>query len=171
MALFRRDEPEAAKRGTGSLPPAKPARPESGAPTTLIAAGSRFQGTVGGSADVLLEGLLEGRADVEGTFVVGAHGRMQGDVKARVVQVAGSVLGNIEAGERVELAATGRIEGDVVAPRVAIAEGGYCQGRIEMTRARAAAGGPGETNEPARAKVASGTVLHQTALEGVGPEG
>jgi cytoskeletal protein CcmA (bactofilin family) len=136
----------------------------------LIAAGSRFQGTIGGSAEVLLEGLVEGKVELEGRFVVGPRGRMQGDVKARVVEVAGSVQGNIEATERVELASTGRIEGDVVAPRVAIAEGGYCQGRIEMTKARAAAGGRSEATEPKHA-VGAGSASRQAALEGVGSDG
>ena len=170
MAIFRRDEPEATTRGPSSPTP-RAASQEPEAPTTLIAAGSRFQGTIGGSAEVLLEGLVEGKVELEGRFVVGPRGRMQGDVKARVVQVAGSVQGNIEATERVELASTGRIEGDVVAPRVAIAEGGYCQGRIEMTKARAAAGGRSESNEPKHAAVGAGSASRQAALEGVGSDG
>ena len=79
------------------------------------------------------------------------------------MRVAGSVIGNIEASERVELLASGRIEGDVVAPRVAIAEGGFCQGRIEMTRARAAKGEPDAGASPARE---AGPSSRQAALEG-----
>lgn len=161
MALFRRDEPENTRRVAPPSAPRSPrVEPEPSA-TTVIAPGSRFQGTVAGTSEVLVEGELEGLIDLDGTLVVGARGRVQANVKARVVRIAGSVIGNIEAIERVELASSGRIEGDVLAPRVSIAEGGFCQGRIEMTRARSAAAGPDADAAPAR----------QAALEGVQLDG
>jgi cytoskeletal protein CcmA (bactofilin family) len=153
MALFRRDEPETTRRPAPSTAAPRPSRPEpEPVPTTVIAPGSRVQGTIAGGAEVLVEGLFEGRADVEGTFVVGPRGKVQGDLKARVVRIAGSVNGNVEATERVELTSSGRIEGDVLAPRVAIAEGGFCQGRIEMTKARAVGGA--SNTAPTRAQAA-----------------
>ena len=137
---------------------------------TVIAPGSRLLGTIAGTAEVLVEGHFEGRAEVEGGFVVGQHGKVQGNIKARVVRIAGSVVGNVDAAERVELLSTGRIEGDVLAPRVAIAEGGFCQGRIEMTRARAAARGAGESDQQGAPSPESSTT-RQIALEGSRTEG
>ena len=142
---------------------------------TVIAPGSRVQGSIAGTAEVLVEGFFEGRAEVEGGFVVGQHGKVQGNIKARVVRIAGSVVGNVEAAERVELLSTGRIEGDVLAPRVAIAEGGFCQGRIEMTRARAAAQvttaqGAAESDAQRAASPESASA-RQTVLEGARTEG
>jgi cytoskeletal protein CcmA (bactofilin family) len=161
MALFRRDEPDNARRVAPASAPRSQRVEPAPAATTLIAPGSRFQGTIAGTSEVLVEGELEGLVDLEGTFVVGASGKVHGNVKARVVRIAGSVAGNIEAIERVELASSGRIEGDVLAPRVSIAEGGFCQGRIEMTRARSAAAGPDADAAP----------LRQAALEGVQVDG
>jgi cytoskeletal protein CcmA (bactofilin family) len=172
MALFRRDEPDPSRRAAPASAP-RVARPEpEPAATTVIAAGSRFHGTVSGAVEVHVEGELEGRVDLDGTLVVGPRGHVQGGIKARVVRIAGSVNGNIEAIERVELASSGRIEGDVLAPRVAIAEGGFCQGRIEMTRARAGApdGGGEPAPEPAASAAASSTAK-QAALEGVRVDG
>jgi cytoskeletal protein CcmA (bactofilin family) len=165
MALFRRDEPEPPRRAASSAG-ARAAHSEPDpepAAVTVIAPESRLQGTIAGTADVLVEGFFEGRAEVEGAFVVGQRGKVQGNLRARVVRIAGSVVGNVEAAERVELLSTGRIEGDVLAPRVAIAEGGFCQGRIEMTRARAAAQGTGGT-EPQRAEVRESSTPLQTEL-------
>jgi cytoskeletal protein CcmA (bactofilin family) len=170
MALFRRDEPEPPRRAASSAG-SRPAQPESvPAALTVIAPESRLQGTIAGTADVLVEGFFEGRAEVDGAFVVGQRGKVQGNLRARVVRIAGSVVGNVEAAERVELQSTGRIEGDVLAPRVAIAEGGFCQGRIEMTRARAAAQGAGGT-EPQRAEARESSTPLQTELEGARTEG
>ena len=56
-----------------------------------------------------------------------------GDIVARSVTVGGRVLGNVKAGETFELQASGRIEGDVKAPRVIIAEGAFFKGNVEMT--------------------------------------
>jgi cytoskeletal protein CcmA (bactofilin family) len=171
MALFRRDEPEVPRGPQAeNARPARPA-PESG-PRTIIAPGSRLQGTISGTVDVMVEGVLDGRAVLEATLVVGPGGRVEGDVKARVVRVAGSVAGNIEAEERVEVTPSGHIEGDIVAPRVAIAEGGFCQGRIEMTKARGAAGrSKAEEGEHAKPAPAESAPSRQAALEGVGADG
>lgn len=170
MALFRRDEPEPARRVAPTSGTKSPHSEPEPAATTVIAPGSRLQGTIAGTAEVLVEGLFEGRAEVEGGFVVGPHGKVHGNIKARVVRIAGSVVGNVDAAERVELLSTGRIEGDVLAPRVAIAEGGFCQGRIEMTRARAATRGTAENDPQGAASIESSTT-RQIALEGARTEG
>jgi cytoskeletal protein CcmA (bactofilin family) len=120
-----------------------------------------------------VEGVLDGRAELEANLVVGPGGRVEGDVKARIVRIAGNVAGNVEAEERVEVTPSGHIEGDIVAPRVAIAEGGFCQGRIEMTKARGAAAGrsTAEEGEPAQPAPARSAPSRQAALEGVGADG
>ncbi|HUP22122.1 MAG TPA: polymer-forming cytoskeletal protein [Thermoanaerobaculia bacterium] len=172
MALFRRDEPETARGPQADSSRPTRQEPES-APRTVIAPGSRLQGTISGTVDVMVEGVLDGRAELEATLVVGLGGRVEGDIKARVVRIAGSVAGNIEAVERVEVTPSGHIEGDIVAPRVAIAEGGFCQGRIEMTKARGPAAGrsKAEEDEPAKPAPAGSAPSRQAALEGLGANG
>ena len=49
-----------------------------------------------------------------------------------VVRVSGRVTGNVAASDRVEVAASGILEGDIAAPRVVIAEGAFFKGRVEM---------------------------------------
>jgi cytoskeletal protein CcmA (bactofilin family) len=172
MALFRRDDPDA-PRGVapgeaaprGSHAEATRAESERSA-ATVIAHGTKIQGTVAGAVEVRVEGEVEGRVDLEGTLTVGPRGRVQGDVRARIVRVAGCLVGNIDAVDRVELASSGRIEGDVVAPRVAIAEGGFCQGRIEMTRARSTAAERAEESQAPAASPGSATKAPRPAALG-----
>ena len=99
---------------------------------TLIADGTRIEGRVSGSSEVLVEGVVEGSIVLDNQLVIGEGGQVLGDVSAQSVRVGGRLTGNIQANDRVELLPTGSIEGDVTAPRVAIAEGGFCKGKIEM---------------------------------------
>ncbi|MCB1008851.1 MAG: polymer-forming cytoskeletal protein [Acidobacteria bacterium] len=137
MALFRR-EPEATPNA-GTRPAGERARP-----VTRIASGTRIEGKVGGSADLLVEGEVEGEVAVEATATVAPAGRVVGRVSAHVVVVAGVVEGDVEGRDRVELAATARMTGDVSAAKVVLAEGAFLQGSVEM-RGRSAA--PADSKE------------------------
>ena len=58
---------------------------------------------------------------------------------AKQVTVVGQVAGNVIASERVEVRETGRIQGDLVAPRLTVAEGAVINGAITMKDAGSAA--------------------------------
>src|SRR4030095_13152607 len=75
-------------------------------------------------------------------LAVGAEGKVQGDIVARSVRIGGRVVGNVQGHEKVEILPTGRLEGDVAAPRVVLAEGAFFKGKVEMT------GKPGATPAP-----------------------
>jgi cytoskeletal protein CcmA (bactofilin family) len=83
---------------------------------------------------VQIDGQVDGEIELEGQVTIGEGGRLVGQVVARSVRVAGTVEGNLRATERIELLASGSIEGDVLTPRLAIHEGGLCRGRVEMRR-------------------------------------
>jgi len=104
-----------------------------GGKATYVAAGVKFKGQVTGRAEIVIDGEVEGRLDVQAAVVVGPDGKVNGDIVAKSVSVGGKVLGNVKASETFELQASGRIEGDVTAPRVIIAEGAFFKGNVEMT--------------------------------------
>ncbi len=67
--------------------------------------------------------------------------------------VEGEFTGNINAGEKVELSATGRVKGDIVAPCVVIADGAHFKGMVNMSEDKAASARPSvvsETMKPAK---------------------
>ena len=64
-------------------------------------------------------------------------GRVQAEVSARSVVVLGRVQGDIRAGEEVSIGESGRVDGVVSAPRVAVADGAHVQGRVETQARRA----------------------------------
>ncbi|HWM91745.1 MAG TPA: polymer-forming cytoskeletal protein [Thermoanaerobaculia bacterium] len=99
---------------------------------THIAPGSRVQGELTGPTELLIEGEVEGEIRVDATVMVGTEGVVHGPVSAHVVRIGGRVFGSVSALERVEVAPSGTLEGDVSAPRIVIAEGAFFKGRVEM---------------------------------------
>ena len=99
-----------------------------------------IKGDVVGDEDTVLEGRVEGRVSLKNHHLtIGPNGDVQGEVSAKQVTVVGKVAGNVIASERVEVRETGRIQGDLVAPRLTVAEGAVINGAITMKDA----GSPG----------------------------
>ena len=94
-----------------------------------------IKGELSGSEDLTIEGQVEGQIELkQHILTVGPHGRVRGQIFAKVVVVLGEVVGNIKASDKVSIRETGALEGDIVAPRVAIAEGARFRGKIDMQR-------------------------------------
>jgi cytoskeletal protein CcmA (bactofilin family) len=91
------------------------------------------QGDVIGNEDTVIEGRIEGRVDLKSHHLtVGPSGTVAGEITARRVTIVGRVTGNVSALERVEITETGRVEGDVVSPRLLVQDGGQLQGSVSM---------------------------------------
>lgn len=153
MPIFRRDSDESTPAAT-PLPQPRSSNPPAGAATTHVATGTRIEGKVSGSTEVLVDGEIDGELRLGGGIVIGEGGTVRGEIEARAVRIGGKVHGNIRAGDRVEVLNTGTIEGDVAAPRVVIADGAFFKGKVEMTGqeeappARAAAAAPASRTVP-----------------------
>ena len=101
-----------------------------------------IQGDVSGDEDLVIDGTVDGKVELpDHQVTIGAHGTIRAELRAKSVLVIGCVTGNVHGSERVEIQATGRVEGDVTAPRLVIAEGGVVNGAIHMEQAAAAADG------------------------------
>jgi cytoskeletal protein CcmA (bactofilin family) len=135
----------------------------------------RIKGDLIGSEDLTIQGSLEGKITLEGhVLTIGENGNIKAHVRARGVVVAGDLIGDIVADDRVEVASTGSLVGDITAARVVLADGARFRGSIDMEPSKAAAGdtpskpattgsGPEKkteaavTKEPARVAASSGT--------------
>ena len=93
----------------------------------------QIKGDLTGNEDLVIEGQVEGRVDLPNNqLTVGSDGKVKADLTAKAVVVIGHVTGNINATERVEVQATGIVDGDVRAPRLIVEEGAVLNGAIEM---------------------------------------
>jgi len=92
-----------------------------------------IKGELSGSEDLTLTGQMEGSIKLPGhTLTIGSHADIKAEISAKAVVIMGAVTGNVTAGDRVEIQATGSITGDVVSPRLAIADGGCLRGKVQM---------------------------------------
>ena len=82
---------------------------------------------------MVIDGELEGQVKLNQLVTVGSQGVVKGEIHAQAVRVSGKVVGNIVGHDRVEVMATGTVEGDIVAPRVTVADGAFLKGKVEMT--------------------------------------
>lgn len=94
-----------------------------------------INGELSGSENLTIDGQVEGKIDLrEHVLTVGSNGRIKAQVTAKSIVVLGHVTGNLTATERVDIRESGSVEGDIVAPRVAIADGSHFRGSIDMQR-------------------------------------
>jgi cytoskeletal protein CcmA (bactofilin family) len=118
-----------------STAPAPPARPAAGAPC-VIGAKTQFKGEITGTETVVVDGLVEGTIRITGPLRVGPGGTVKATVSAQSVVVAGELVGDCHATERVEIEAAGRLTGNIRAPRVVIVEGATFRGNSDMSPRR-----------------------------------
>ena len=103
-----------------------------------------IKGELSGSEDIYVDGQVEGSIQLAGNSItVGPNGRVRANVTAKNVTVGGTLDGNIQASERTELRKTAVVNGDVQTKRIAIEEGAYLKGKLEIlteNRPQAASG-------------------------------
>jgi cytoskeletal protein CcmA (bactofilin family) len=119
------------KRNTGALPPPSAVQAVERI-TSVLGPGVIWQGTIGGSGGVRIEGTFEGQIALKGMLVVGETGKVNCEnLRASTVIVAGAVRGNITT-EKLEIRATGRVWGDVVTTSFVTEDGAFLRGQIRM---------------------------------------
>lgn len=109
----------------------------SAAATTHVAPGAKISGEITGTSNLVVDGTVEGQIRVDSDVAIGREGRVKGNLSAHNVKIGGRVQGNVKGRDKVEILASGRLEGDVVSPRMVLAEGAFFKGKVEMTGAQA----------------------------------
>ena len=94
-----------------------------------------IKGELNGSEDLTIEGHVEGTIQLrEHVLTIGPNGRIKAQVFAKSVIVLGEVTGNVTASDKVDIRDAGSVDGDIISPRVAIAEGAHFRGSVDMQR-------------------------------------
>jgi cytoskeletal protein CcmA (bactofilin family) len=111
-----------------------------------------IKGELNGSEDLTIEGHVEGTIQLrDHVLTIGPNGRIKAQVFAKSVIVLGEVTGNVTASEKVDIRDNGSVDGDIISPRVAIAEGAHFRGSVDMQRKGAPAGAAASKPAPAPA--------------------
>ncbi|MBT9260002.1 MAG: polymer-forming cytoskeletal protein [Clostridiales bacterium] len=108
-----------------------PARPDH--VDTILGPGTILKGTLQCQGAVRVEGQLEGSIAAEGDVYIAETARVKADIAGRHVALAGVVVGNVHARERLLIGPKGLLQGDFYAPKLVVEEGGRFEGQARMT--------------------------------------
>jgi len=100
--------------------------------STVIGAGITIEGEVVSDEDVVVEGTIRGKLSAKEAVTVTGSGVLEADVEGSSLAVAGSITGNISAGDRVHLQPGAKVIGNVRAARITIADGAQFKGNVDM---------------------------------------
>ena len=143
--MWKRDQaiaiPGARPEQSGETPRAPSPSPE----TTMSASTERvvvdlgksvvIKGELSGSEDLTIHGRMEGSISLKDhTLTIGPQADVKADISAKAVIVIGAVTGKVIAIDKIGIRATGAVTGDIVSPRLVIADGGCLRGAVEMAR-------------------------------------
>ena len=123
-----------------------------------------IKGELNGSEDLTIEGQVEGTIQLrDHVLTIGPNGKIKAQVFAKSVIVLGEVTGNVTASEKVDIRDKGSVDGDIISPRVAIAEGAHFRGSVDMQRKATGAQPQAATQPQAAAKPAPPAASPQAA--------
>jgi cytoskeletal protein CcmA (bactofilin family) len=172
--MWKRDEADRPAGGSSSVPITATPRSETKAnmetDSMTIGKSVVIKGELNGSEDLTIEGHVEGTIQLrDHALTIGPNGRIKAQVFAKSVIVLGEVTGNVTASDKVDIRDGGSVDGDIISPRVAIAEGAHFRGSVDMQRKGGAPALPAQPvstargTAPAERTVAAAAPQSQTA--------
>ena len=101
--------------------------------TTLLGSTARFRGEFSGNEDLIVWGQLQGKIILDNNDLNIEQGaRVSAEIRAKNIEIKGTVEGNIQAKGRVVIAPNGQVTGDISASRISIHEGAKFKGNVKV---------------------------------------
>jgi cytoskeletal protein CcmA (bactofilin family) len=126
------------------------AKPESrsyneaeGQSINLISNGTKIVGDISTEGDIRIDGDLKGNIRAKGRLVVGASGKIEGDITCRNIEISGEVKGKIAVAELLAMRATSKIQGEIMTAKLSVEPGSVFSGTCTMGT---------QANEPPKTK-------------------
>jgi cytoskeletal protein CcmA (bactofilin family) len=119
--------------------------------------------------DLTIDGEVEGTVELhEHRLTIGANGRVKASVKARELVVLGTIQGNVETSDKIDIRKDAKLVGDIKTARIVIEDGAYFKGNIDIVRPETAkpapAPAPAQARPPAAASSQTSTSAASPAL-------
>ena len=101
---------------------------------SIIGDGSSFKGTFIVKGSFQIDGKFEGDLKIDGHLIIGTNGRVKtSTILTESITIAGTLIGNIDAKKEVIVIETGRVLGNIEAPKIDVGEGAIIQGEMTIT--------------------------------------
>jgi cytoskeletal protein CcmA (bactofilin family) len=107
---------------------------DTGMISTVLSKDTEFHGDVRFKKSLQIDGYLEGDIVSEGFLVIGEGATVKANIRARSVIIYGTVHGNIEAAENLEIQTSGKLYGNIRTAKLKIADGVVFEGNCEMIK-------------------------------------
>lgn len=92
----------------------------------------RIEGRIVSQEHLTIDGQVEGTIEVgDHSLMIGAGATVTADLTAKTITISGAVTGNITANEKVRLEPSGSVDGDIVTPRLLMADGAVVKGKVD----------------------------------------
>ena len=132
-----------------SMPPAR-LEPEVRGSAATIGKAVKVVGQIFSREDLFIDGEVEGTVEaLEHKLTIGPNGGVKASVKAREVVALGSVQGNVEATDKIEIRKDAKLVGNIKTARILIEDGAYFKGAIEVVKAEPKAAPEAQQSAPA----------------------
>jgi cytoskeletal protein CcmA (bactofilin family) len=117
--------------------------------TAMIGKTITIKGDITGEENLVIEGRVDGTVQLKNNdLTVGQSGRVTANLTANVVRIDGEVKGDIVGGEKVVITKTGKVQGNIVGPRVTLEDGAKFKGSIDMDPSSAESAAPAPKSVP-----------------------
>jgi cytoskeletal protein CcmA (bactofilin family) len=145
-------EPQRREINTMSSSPTRTFDPEPGSVRSGSAALGKnvtVKGQIFAREDLTIDGEVEGTVEChEHRLTIGPNARVQAGLKAREIIIQGSIQGNVDASDKIDIKKEAKLVGDIKTSRIVIEDGAYFKGSIDISKATPAAK-PGQQSAPA----------------------
>lgn len=107
---------------------------EIGMIATVFGKDTEFYGDLSFTKSLQINGYFEGEIAEGGFLVIGESAEVKANISAKTVIIQGTVHGNVEALNRLEIHANGRLYGNIRTAKLKIADGVVFEGKCEMIK-------------------------------------
>jgi len=159
-------EPQRREINTMSSLPARPydSEPASGrSGSAALGKNVTVKGQIFAREDLTIDGEVEGTVECqEHRLTIGPNARVQAGLKAREIIIHGSIQGNVDATDKIDIKKEAKLVGDIKTSRIVIEDGAYFKGSIDISKA-ATATKPQPANTQSQPAPATSSVPNQAA--------
>jgi cytoskeletal protein CcmA (bactofilin family) len=112
------------KKGSGT--------PEQSEITAFLGKGTEFKGVLSFTGTIRVDGKVEGEIVSKDTIIAGDSAHLQGEITVGTIISSGTIVGNVNASQKVHLLAPGHVQGNIKTTKLIIEEGVVFDGKSEM---------------------------------------